>query len=115
VNKTAGRGIEALRARLDSSSISLTNSKPHRDILTTLWADDAARQEIDTLPRQNNDNYEGFREWLKAQNKTKATIKETVNYAKKYGHVLDSGDAGPLLTLSHRNKHHAMTALANLA
>ena len=45
----------------------------------------------------------------------KATIKETVNYAKKYAHVLDTGDASPLLTLSPRNKHHAMTALANLA
>jgi integrase len=56
-----------------------------------------------------------FHNWLASQGKTKATIKETVNYAKKYGIVLDTGDASPLLTLSPRNKHHAMTALANLA
>jgi hypothetical protein len=56
-----------------------------------------------------------FRNWLQSQGKTKATIKETINYAKKYGHILDAGDASPLLTLSPRNKHHAMTALANLA
>jgi|GEM_PF-5399441 len=29
------------------------------------------------------------REWLRAQGKTKATIKGTVNHAEKYGHVLD--------------------------
>jgi hypothetical protein len=38
-----------------------------------------------------------------------------VNYAKKYGHVLDSGDASHLLVLSPRNRHHALAALANLA
>ena len=56
-----------------------------------------------------------FHSWLVSQGKTKATIKETVNYAKKYAHVLDTGDASPLLNLSPRNRHHAMTALANLA
>jgi hypothetical protein len=38
-----------------------------------------------------------------------------VKYAKKYGHVIDSGDASPLLVLSPRNRHHALAALANLA
>jgi hypothetical protein len=56
-----------------------------------------------------------FYEWLRAQAKTKATIKEIVNYSKKYATVLDTGDAFPLLTLSPRNKHHAMSALANLS
>jgi hypothetical protein len=55
-----------------------------------------------------------FHNWLASQGKTKATIRETVNYAK-YTAVLDTGDASPLLTLSPRNKHHAMTALENLA
>jgi hypothetical protein len=57
----------------------------------------------------------GFRSWLISQDKTKATVKNTVNHAKRYGHVLDTGDASPLLTLPHRNKHHAMSALANWA
>jgi hypothetical protein len=59
-----------------------------------------------------NDN---FRSWLVSQDKTKATVKNTVNYAKKYGYILDTGDASPLLTLSNRSKHHAMSALANYA
>jgi hypothetical protein len=57
----------------------------------------------------------GFRSWLISQDKTKVTIKNTVNYAKRFSHVLDTGDASTLLTLSHRNKHHAMRALANNA
>jgi hypothetical protein len=56
-----------------------------------------------------------FRDWLVSQGKTKATIKETVNYAAKYARVLDTGNASVLMTLSPRNKHHAMSALANLA
>ena len=57
----------------------------------------------------------GYYAWLVSQEKTKTTIRQTINYTKKYGHVLDSGDASPLLTLSQRNKHHAMSALANYA
>ncbi len=38
-----------------------------------------------------------------------------MNYAKRFGHMLYIGDAAPLLTLSPRNKQHALTALANLA
>ena len=33
----------------------------------------------------------------------------------KYARVLDTGNASVLMTLSPRNKHHAMSALANLA
>jgi hypothetical protein len=57
----------------------------------------------------------GFRSWLISQDKTKVTIKNTVNYAKRFSHVLDTGDASSLLKLSQRNKHHAMSALANYA
>jgi hypothetical protein len=56
-----------------------------------------------------------FPDWLLSQGKTKWTIKQHVNYAKRFGHVLDSGDASELMTLPARNKHHAMNALANLA
>jgi hypothetical protein len=58
---------------------------------------------------------EDFHTWLVSQGKTKATIKETLNYSKRFGRVLDTGDASSLLALSIRNKHHAQTALANLA
>jgi hypothetical protein len=57
----------------------------------------------------------GFRSWLISQDKTKVTVKNTVNYAKRFSYVLDTGDASTLLTLSQRNKHHAMSALANYA
>jgi intergrase/recombinase len=56
-----------------------------------------------------------FRNWLASQGKRHWTIKEIVNYSKKYGHILDTGDASPLLVLSPRNRHHALTALANLS
>ncbi len=59
--------------------------------------------------------YDEFRSWLTSQGKMKWTIKESVNYAKRFAFVLDTGDASPLMTLSPRNKQHAMTALANYA
>jgi hypothetical protein len=58
----------------------------------------------------------GFRSWLVAQGKTKMTIKETVNYTKRFASVLDTGDASIILnTTKPHAKHHALTALANLA
>jgi intergrase/recombinase len=56
-----------------------------------------------------------FSSWLQLQGKTKNTIKQTVNYAKRFASILDSGDASSLMTLSPRNRHHAMTACANLS
>jgi hypothetical protein len=56
-----------------------------------------------------------FHDWLLYQGKTKWTIKHDVYYAKRFRHILDSGDASELMTLSARNKHRAMNALANLA
>ena len=38
-----------------------------------------------------------------------------MNYAKLFGHILQDGDASSMMMLSPRNKHHAMTALANLS
>jgi hypothetical protein len=60
-------------------------------------------------------NWGNFREWLIRQGKTKSTVKYTVNYTKRFYTVLDTEDASPLLTLSDRNKQHALTALANYA
>ena len=57
-----------------------------------------------------------FRNWLVAQGKTKMTVKETVNYTKRFASVLDTGDASPILnTIKPNVQHHALTALANLA
>jgi hypothetical protein len=58
---------------------------------------------------------EQFCDWLRAQGKTLWTIKQTKNYAKKYGHILYSENCSEIMTLSPRNRHHAMSALANLA
>ena len=44
---------------------------------------------------------DGFREWLILQGKTQSTIKEIVNYAKKYGHILDTDDTSWLATIIH--------------
>jgi hypothetical protein len=56
-----------------------------------------------------------FHDWLSSQGKTKWAIREIIVYAKKYGHILDTGDASQLLTLSPRSRHHALAALAALA
>jgi hypothetical protein len=56
---------------------------------------------------------EGFVSFLASQGKTFWAIKQTKNYAIKYGHILDTGDASELFSL--RDKHNALTALANLA
>jgi intergrase/recombinase len=58
---------------------------------------------------------DNFRDWLLSQGKTHWTIKHDVNYAKRFEHILDTGDASELMKLSPRNKHHAMNALANMA
>jgi hypothetical protein len=56
---------------------------------------------------------EGFVSFLKSQGKTFWTIKQTKNYAIRYGRILDTGDASELLSV--RTKHNVLSALANLA
>ena len=56
-----------------------------------------------------------FRKWLIAQGKRYWTVREIVIFAKKYGHVLDNGDASELMTLSSSNRKHALSALAALS
>jgi hypothetical protein len=60
-------------------------------------------------------DYDRFYQWLASQNKTKCTAREIIIYSKKYGYVLDNGDASYLLSLSPTNRRHAMTALASLS
>ena len=57
----------------------------------------------------------GLTAWLKSQNNAKWTIRAVLIYVKRFGHILSTGDASVLMTLSPRNKHYAMAALANLA
>jgi hypothetical protein len=45
----------------------------------------------------------------------KNTAGQLVNLARKYEHVLSTGDASELLTLSPKNRQHAMRVLSNLA
>jgi hypothetical protein len=56
-----------------------------------------------------------FVSWLQSQNKTRWTVKEIRIYALRFGEILQTGDASSLMTLSPRNRQHAMAALANLA
>jgi hypothetical protein len=56
-----------------------------------------------------------IKEWLTSQGKTPNTLREILIYAKRFGYILDTGDASPLLTLSSKNRQHALTALANLS
>jgi len=58
---------------------------------------------------------EDFVIFLSKQGKTHWTIKYTKNYALKYGHVVDTGDASALAGLSPCNRQHAMSALASLS
>jgi intergrase/recombinase len=56
-----------------------------------------------------------FCDWLKSQGKTRWTVKQTKNYAIRYNQILQTENASELMTLSPRNRHHAMSALASLA
>jgi hypothetical protein len=63
--------------------------------------------------RRFRNDFSDFRQWLVLQHKSKWTIKQTVNFAKRYAHVLDTGNASELLTLSSWNRHHALCSLAS--
>lgn len=58
---------------------------------------------------------DSFVGWLQSQGKRHWTVKYTKNYAIKYGHILDTGDASALAALSPCNRQHAMSALAALS
>jgi hypothetical protein len=58
-------------------------------------------------------DFEKFREYLLRERK-KRTVGHILPYARRYEHILQTGDASELLALSQRNKHHAMRVLALL-
>jgi hypothetical protein len=60
-------------------------------------------------------SYSSFHSWLQSQRKSSNTIREIIIFSKRFGHILDTADASPLMHLSPRNKQHALTALANLS
>jgi hypothetical protein len=98
-----------------------TSLPSRRDVLTTLRAEladdntDAALRQSFLSSSSSSFDAAGFRRYLTAQDKTRKMIKDIVNYADRFGHVLQSRDASVLMIVSPRNRHHAMTALANLA
>jgi len=75
------------------------------------------RKESDTasVTPRSPEGLEQFCEWLKAQGKTRWTIKQTKNYAIRYSQIIQTENASELMTLSPRNRHHALAALAVLA
>jgi hypothetical protein len=90
VKRTAGQGIEALRARISYHSLSMSSSLPSEArcyVMTTLRAPPEVFQKNET-PLQN---FEAFRAWLHAQGNTTLTIKENVNYASKHQMILIYG------------------------
>jgi hypothetical protein len=108
----------------DKSSGSKTGrSSPPKCVRSSDYATGPFKNNNDTLlfvmlsvddGEQKEKAITGFRSWFISQDKTKATVKNTVNCVKRFSYVLNTGDASPLLTLSHRNKHHAMSALATM-
>jgi Archaeal phage integrase len=74
------------------------------------------RKESDTasVNLQSPQELKLFCDWLKSQGKTRWTVKQTKNYATKYSQILQTGNASELMTLSPRNRHHALAALAIL-
>jgi hypothetical protein len=64
---------------------------------------------------EKDNNLSSFREWLAAQGKRKWTVREIVIFAKRFGHVLETGDASELAALSPANRKHALSALASLS
>jgi len=56
-----------------------------------------------------------FRNYLSAEGQSRSSIRDKVSYAKRYHHVLGTGNAAELQPLSADKKSHAMKALASLA
>jgi intergrase/recombinase len=49
------------------------------------------------------------------ENRRRSTVRQMVQYVRRYGSVLETGDASPLLSLSTKNRQHAMCSLAALS
>ena len=68
------------------------------------------------IPASRAWQFSDFHDWLVKQGKTPKTVKETVNFAKRFAAVLDTGDASMILDeIKPQSWHHVLSALANLA
>lgn len=104
------------RARLNASSSLDNNEKSPR------WDLNPRPKVFAPPPLQNDERgitkpspQQQFRDWLQSQGKTRWTIKQIKNYAIRYGHVLDTGDASALLGLSPTVRRHVLASLAALS
>ncbi len=62
-----------------------------------------------------NEVWPDFKNYLCAERQSTSSIRDKVSYAKRYCHVLGTGNASELQPLSADKKSHAMKALASLA
>jgi hypothetical protein len=73
------------------------------------------RPKVSVARSPSSSSSSSFHNWLASQHKSRWTIKQNEIYAVRFGHILETGDAAELLTLSPRNRHHALAALAALS
>jgi len=59
-------------------------------------------------------DWEKFQTYVR-NNYSRSHAKTIINYVKRYGHLLKSGDLSPILTLSRDKRRHVLAALACLA
>ncbi len=59
--------------------------------------------------------WDEFKEYLVKQNQSPHTIRNKMQYVKKFYHVLESHDARALLSLSLETRQHAMKSLSSLS
>ncbi len=69
------------------------------------------------LPSSLNDSnlWVDFRNYLINEGQRKHSVRNKVGYAKRFYHILETGNAQDLLKLSHGSKVHTMKALASLS
>ena len=63
---------------------------------------------------ENDANYSGYEKYSQKERRAKP-VRRSLSLARQYGHVLSTGDASALLTMSRRKQQHTMAALAFLA
>jgi hypothetical protein len=63
---------------------------------------------------ENDADYLGFEKYLQKERRAK-TVGRSLSLARQYGHVLSTGNASELLTMTPRKQQHTMAALACLA
>src|SRR4051812_26568574 len=70
--------------------------------------------EIDKIIR-DRDLWNDFKDYLISQGQSKHTIRNKLQYAKRFYHVLNQENAKDMLNVSIETRQHAMKALASLS